>query len=305
MKPKFSGKKRLFLFFAPLALLLLAGAWLVLRDEPPHDDSDLRNYRRAVKDEENGFALLEAILIDVEWPEEWEDQEPVFGHSKNFDRKRAAEIAADNDSVFEELDRCLAMADLQVPPSESLGGSSVDGEGLHRLSYALESRSRLRIEEGKPEEAYEDVMRLVRLGSRLQRAQGPVIDHLLGLGAQGMGIWRLVQLAARAELPPRLLALGARELRSEFHPDALRDALRAEHVALSGDLDQWAAGDTSCCSGVRERSSSPTGRGACLPSGSGASLQSAKLPSSSESSSPCPTRVGRRCTCSGAPARRR
>jgi len=236
-------KKKALLLLALPALAILVGGWVLLRDEPPHDDFDLRNYRRAVKEEENGFALLETILIAVEWPEDWEEQAPLFGHSKTFDRKRAAEFAAENASIFEKVDRCLAMADLQVPPAETLGDSRVDSEGLRRLCHALESRSRLRIEEGKPEDAYEDAMRLVRLGSRLQRAQGPLIDYLGGLNAQGMGIWRLVQMAARGELPPRLLALGARELRSEFHGDALRDALRAEHVAFSGDLDQWAAGD--------------------------------------------------------------
>ena len=242
MKPKFSRKKRILLSLVLLLLAFLVGRCVATRDEPPPDDADLRSYRRSVKDEENGFRLLDLTDAEVAWPEDDEDLGRLFGSSRDFDRVKAAEIARKNAPFFEELDRCLEMPEFQVPGRDDLTADPLHAGGWGDIAHALQSRCRLRIEEGDPEGAYEDALRLIRLGNRLQEAQGLCTEYLMGVASESFGTERLIPMAVRGQLPVSLLRRAIEELWPETRRAGFGDALRAEYAILSDEIDRFAAG---------------------------------------------------------------
>jgi len=239
---RFSRKKRILLSLALLMMAFLVVRCVATRDEPPPNDADLRSHRRNVKDEENGFQLLDSTEAVAVWPEDDEDLGRLFGSARDFDRVKAAEIAKKNAPVFKELDRCLEMPEFQVPEREERIVAHPHAGAWGDIYHALQSRCRLRIEEGDAEGAYEDALRLIRLGTRLQGAQGLYTEYLMGVASESLGTERLITMAVRGQLPVPLLRRAIEELEPETHRTGFGDALRAEYAILSDEIDRFASG---------------------------------------------------------------
>jgi len=244
-EPRLSRWLRIILRMAGIAAVLGMVLWVLWRDELPPDDADLRNYRRVVKDEDNGFRLICLTFDDVAWPEDEEGERLVHGESRTFDREKAAELATSNASVIEKIDQALARRDLQTAALEDMNAPVHDLRGWRRAAHSLSSRSRLRLEEGDAEAAYEDAMRLVRLGSRIQQAQGTLIDYLVGTAVQGIGNQRLAHMAVHGRFPLQVLRRGIEDLAPEVHRRGLGDAFKAEYVEMSSAFDGIVAGTIS------------------------------------------------------------
>jgi len=91
-------------------------------------------------------------------------------------------------------------------------------------------------------------MRLIRLGARIQRAQGTAFECLVGgFAIQGTGIHRLVHMGVHGQLPARVLRRGIEELRPEIARTALADSFKAEYVMLSNSLDLYVQGKVVDC----------------------------------------------------------
>ena len=237
-----SRRVRLILRLVGVVAILGMTLYLLWRDERPPADADLRNYRRNVKDEENGFRLVDLSESDVAWPLT-EDEEPlVESESATFDREKAAEISRRNASLFEKVDRALALPDFQLDAVEHIDVLVPHLLAWRSLALALASRSRLRMEEGRPAEAYEDTLRLIRLGGRIQRAQGTIIECLVGMDIQRMGIRRLLYLSVHGQLPARVQRRGIEELQTEVRRNDLADVFKAQYVMLANTFDLYAAG---------------------------------------------------------------
>jgi hypothetical protein len=229
-----SRRVRLILRLVGITAILGMTIYLLWRDELPPEDADLRNYRRDVKDEDNGFRLVDLSEDDIAWPSDAEEDLLVNCISTTFDVKKAAEIARSNAWWIDKIDAALERREFQVDDEDMKVPRLL---GWRRMAYVLTSRSRLHIEEGRPEEAYEDAMRVICLGSRFQRARGTLIEFLVGAAVQGVGNHRLVHMAIHGELPVQVLRRGMDELGPEIRRNGLADSLRAEYVYMSKMFD--------------------------------------------------------------------
>jgi hypothetical protein len=236
---RFSTKARVVVFLALLALVLAGGAWLVLRDESPPNDAHLRSYRRTVKEEENGFRLVDLKEQDV-----WNDgEEPDLDWSSaTFDQVRATVLIEKNQTVLEKVDRCLALPDFQVEVVEFVGPYPY-ALAWRALGRVLAMRARLHMESGRPGDACEDGLRMVRFGRRIQSSQGSLIVYMQGTNMESSGLVSLMYAASRGDIPLDGLRCGIDVLAGErSHALWLKDALKAEYVGFSEVIDDLAEG---------------------------------------------------------------
>ena len=140
----------------------------------------------------------------------------------------------------------------------------------------LAIRARLHLESGRPGDACEDGLRLVRFGRRIQSSQGTLVVHMRGIHVESLGNVSLVYTAIRGELPIEACRRGIEVLNERLATARwLQDSLAAEYVGLSETIDYMAEGKIveGLSSRVfRSRSSSPTRPSASLARTSGSSF---------------------------------
>jgi hypothetical protein len=225
-----------------LWLVAIAGCFLIgllgiaaffYRDEPPPADADLRSNRRVVPDWSNGFLAIDLGPNAVSWPD---DDEQL--RSATFDVEAARKVIAENEEVLRKLDESLALPDFQVPEFLHWDTAMPYLLEWRSLAYVLCCRARLLLEEGKEKEAFAQCLKVVRLGRRVQEAQGTVIHYLVGSAIHSLGVENIAALARRTRLTPEQLKPFIEELgRLAPSRDGLRDAYCAEYCFLSAILD--------------------------------------------------------------------
>jgi hypothetical protein len=222
---------------AILALFLISLAGVVsylYRDEPPPADADLRSYRRAVQDSENGFLAID-LSNEVSWPD---DDEHLRTTSESLDLEAARKVIAENEEVLRKLDESLALPDFQVPEFVRWDTAMPYLLEWRSLAYVVCCRARLLFEEGREKEAFAQCLKSIRLGRRVQDAQGIVIHYLVGIAIYEIGVENIAAIARRTRLAPEELKPFIEEL-GGLTPsrDGLRDAYGAEYCFLSAILD--------------------------------------------------------------------
>lgn len=260
-------RKRTYLLVGTLAALVVgAGVFLLVlgSDEPPPEVDDLVHYRSELAEADNGFVLLKLEPGVVLWPDdavnqEEEDGEGEGGHdgpatsdlsagddavdglSDSFDAEVAASVVARNRAVLERLEVALDLR-FQLPHPDLSEAWPWILE-LQKLAGVLGTRSRLALERGDAEEALRDVLRLFRLGERVEGSQGGMIAYLLGIGFQEVALEHVSLLLSLDRLSSDvLLALGRRLDGMNPTPRALADAYRAEFVTFRDVVDALAEG---------------------------------------------------------------
>ena len=236
----FSGWKKVAVFSSLLMGLAIAGAWYVLRDESPPADAHLRSYRRSVKEEENGFRLVDLKEQDV-----WSDgEEPVLEwHAAKLDRARAAELVEKNAPLIERIDRCLELPEFQVDIT-SFRGPYHYLSAWTRLAQVIAIRARLHLESRRPVDAFEDALRILRLAWRVQRSQGTSLVYLVGTGLESNGLELLLYIAVQGSIPAERMRSSISLLGDSLSASSwLQDALRAEYAVLSKAFDDLGDGE--------------------------------------------------------------
>jgi hypothetical protein len=226
-----------------LGLIALAGAgWLWLtHDEPPPDDSDLRQVRRVVADVDNGFLAVDLKEGDLDFPKDVRDSCVPF--REDWNPAVAREVVAKNAAVLARIDEALARGDFQVPPFVV----------ETRMPYLLAWRKMADIElarigvfidESKEREAFAEALKLVRLGHRIQGAQGSLIQYLVGLAIKSCGLGAMRDLLPKTGLPAEALRAFPRDIEA-FGADraSWSDTVRGEYGAIVEGLDRTARGE--------------------------------------------------------------
>jgi hypothetical protein len=232
-----------------IARLALLAAWtappaadLFRPDEPPFADGDLMTYRRQVPDARNGFIAVNLDLEEVAWPEDIGPR--LTGQEDPFDSGAASGVVLANEAVFARLETALVAPDFQVPEASGFDDHVGYLLAFRRIAYAVSARGRLRFEAGDEEAACEDALLLIRMGQRIQGAQGPLVSFLTGVAIQSIGCGDLIERLEETGLSPDALARVLRVLAPvDVDVAGFRDALRAEYVILSGAFERLARGE--------------------------------------------------------------
>ncbi|MCI0651599.1 MAG: hypothetical protein L0Z55_06935 [Planctomycetes bacterium] len=220
---------------------LIAAACLLLIDEPPHDDSDLRVVRRAVADAANGIRFLDFPDGTVKWPDPKGFRDSMWLQpGAGFDRRKAERMLESNAEVLQRFDACIAAEDLHVTPGRwsywnSHLSSLVKFSEIRKLVAA---RSWLQYLAGNHRAALDDALALLLLGYRIQNAEGPSGEYCMGLMEAHEAAQHLLILVPKVVLTvEHLRNYAARALSLSPSIDSLQSHLRIDYEFWGTQLD--------------------------------------------------------------------
>jgi hypothetical protein len=223
-----------------VATIVAPAAWLLLHDEPPHDDSDLLLVRRSVPHEENGFFAAEIGNNEAHRPDVAIDELDGPGAAKLL-----GEIESGNAAVFRKLDESLAKPDfliiLPAPEGQTYGRVI----GWWQATDALVLRSRLEARVGSTAAALASAVKSVRFCSRVQRGEGGFECWLAAHSLQ-QALRQLLDLIVSGRLSVQELAACRDVLREvPSQEEVFRLALAVEYQQFAGWVDGFSRGTLS------------------------------------------------------------
>ena len=153
--------------------------WVVVgsRDLPRVDDADLAYALEPIDPAENLATHLDRIASGLTWLEGRDDELVALRRAERFDRRRATALLPRR-AVFERLDRALQLPRFQIPVDE-VEAAAVRLRGWQRIGRVLALRARLHAEAGARDDAFRDVQTLLRLGKRIEAAEGADLLHAM------------------------------------------------------------------------------------------------------------------------------
>lgn len=229
-------------------------------DGPPPDVRDLELAVEPVPDAENGFVLAKLEESDIYWPRSSSDADAADANpdadpdtlaydlatGKKWNEKLAREILEKNARPLEKLEAGLKAPYFQLPPFPDVDVSYDFHLFLaqKRLFFVASIRAWSRFQDGAEREAFEEAMKLVRFGYRLQLAGGPMIHYLVASAIQEMAIANLIHLIERTRLGAGDLEPFCGELsKYSTNPRVVTDCLKHEYAFVSRSVDAMARGE--------------------------------------------------------------
>ena len=190
------------------AAIIAAGAaavWILSRlaSAPAPDDADLLAPLPPVASAQNAFTYLNQAAAVIFWPRAREKEIVGLLSSNGWNAELATELLAKNTAALDLLDQAVACPVLRVPPVQQLNDEDessyfLDWRKIARLSTI---RSSALFHAGKTHEAFEEALRLVRLGHLAENSGGPIVHYMRSGATKWMGLEQLRKLNAQTALP--------------------------------------------------------------------------------------------------------
>lgn len=220
--------------------------WLLWRDEPPPHDSDLRLKRLDIPDEENAFYHLNFPAVLVYEPDY--EAAGLRLHDMATGEKWSSEQAKD---VLEKNEEILGLADRVVLcehfVSKKIKYRSTDLTRRHACVIAgqlLSLRARYLFRFGKEKEAFDEAIKVIRLGNMAQGSQDGVHAYLVGRRVKVTGTKTFLSMLEETALKPEVLGQYVEEL-GEYVSDkeALISTLKSAYANECKIIDALVAGE--------------------------------------------------------------
>jgi len=233
--------------FATVLVVAAASSGWALGEQATPYAADLQVVRRPVSEVDNGFELLLFKANDVYWPDRAEGRlaaRMLAGQWGDGASDLAVKILEHNAMPLERFDHCLRRPQFQFPQSRSNSAWLRTSNEWLRLGRVVSLRAMAKGRAGRGAAAVEDAMRLVRLGHRIEAAQGNLLHWNSGSRLKLVGLSCLARLLPLVELPSLDLVRFARELRNyPAHVIGLQDAYRWEYGVLHRQVDSLASSE--------------------------------------------------------------
>ena len=205
---------------------------------PPNEHDSLECARVVFEDPE-------LTSEDERYQEFSGEYETLFDYNaENFDSALAEVAIRHNRDVLDRLTRALGAKSFQVPEMKGFGDSFAPLTDFNNLASLEGCQMRWKLEQDRPDRAYDAALRVVRLGRRLQAADGVLLVWLVGGAVEQLGLDQLGWLLGRTSPP----AAQRKEIDALTRDDgailtqSLQQTLRAEfwlgRNAVTGSPDQ-------------------------------------------------------------------
>ncbi len=241
MKKKY---KIILIVIAVLAIALFITHKILSWDEPPPQDDDLIIQRADVRDEQNAFYYLKqldrkGILVK---PAEDERLYKMMQGEEEWDCEYVEKIINRNLEVFTVVEKAIRCKVFQPTSPRSYLESDTRNLITDHLSWKAVNLFRQR----KQKEAFDEAVKLVRLGHIMQGPRGNRFVYFRGGYIKRIGFERLRSFATETSLPPDVLRKYIEELASCGVPEqGLINAIKDDYRSICERIDDLAAGRTT------------------------------------------------------------
>jgi hypothetical protein len=220
-------------------LLMVALALLVSSLPQPHRETvnlgELIPQRALVPAESNGYALLmqAAALLS------FSNDPPVLRRYTNWDDVAADGLLRANQSALEVERQAWQKPSLQVEAVTNQAQEFPYLSGWSRLGRLALLEAHRSFDLGRQQDGFDEVMQVMRLGQRIEGAEGAQIHYFVGRNLITLGAEYLRYFAAETTLPASNLVAVAKVL-GDFEPNpvVLRNLLRTEYGLSANCFDE-------------------------------------------------------------------
>lgn len=234
-------------FFFPLAMSLF------FKDIPPIDDRDLQLQKVDIPKEQNAFYDLLEIERYIYHPDNIST--PLQNHikGKTWDENFVQETLAKNEKALALFDEAVKKPKFQNPqtvnPAKILSEIASPSVKLNLLASLKLSRvSSLKAlslsRQEKEIEAFNETIKSVEIGQKLQESQVGITDYLLGIAMKERGLETMQEIIAISKLPPEILVQDAKYLEKfKNNKDGLKNAFKGEYMSTVNSINAFASGN--------------------------------------------------------------
>ncbi len=229
-----------------LGVLVLLYAVLMVRSSLPATvhDQELQLVRARIPAGFNAFDALQTAKSQFWWPKNQGDQIYDLVRDTNWDAALASTVLASNREMLASWDAAANMPAFQVPAIRSFDDDMSYLADWKRLTQVAQVRENVLLHNGQDKEAFDQIVNHIQLGRRMQNAQGPLIQYLVGLAVCNLGLNQMQRWVGRTDLTPGQLKDYLRQL--EPNPDeeaaAFANTIKAEYQCQSKVLDDLRRG---------------------------------------------------------------
>jgi hypothetical protein len=228
------------------ALFALLYGFVFLRSVIPvtiHDE-ELQMARASIPQGSNAFDVLQEAGNQVWWPKDQDRQISNLANNTNWDDALASMILASNRQALASWDAAAKMPDLQVPEIFNCEDSLPYLRVWKELAQLAGARENFLLHHGQEQEAFDQMVRQIQLGRRMQNAHGVLIVYLVGTAVHNVGLTQMQRWAGKTHLTPSQLKDYIRQL--EPQPDkeaaAFASTVRADYHSMIGTIEAFRQG---------------------------------------------------------------
>ena len=230
------------LIIIAVLLVLYVIALVVAGISPTVNDADLRVTRDTLAPGEDGCVIIQTAATSIWWPDEKNQELLDLVSETNWNVSLATQVVATNQSALAAIDAALTTPGFQCV--ELVLNDRMPGlANTKRLSQVAAIQANVLFRQGKEQQAFEQALKIVQLGKRLQESKGPIIYYLVGSAVQGQGLALMRRWTGRTHLSPAQLSEIAQRLNScNDDGSALTLSLKAEYQGYIQSLADIRAG---------------------------------------------------------------
>ena len=194
-------------------------------------DADLLLERQALPRSRNALGYLDRAYRELN------RENPAWDASldESTDSALLVALMEKHQNALSLLEQALELGTLQVPAYDLL--VRVHARGEYEMGQLLGLRARLRGLEGKPLEATEDALRILRLGDMLVRAQDGLGDYGTADELRRMGLAALREHVAQDVSASTLKSILQRVQAFEPDTDVFRESVQLQYSTISSIFD--------------------------------------------------------------------
>lgn len=185
-----------------LALYLLV--LFVSGISPTVADADLRVTRETLASGDNGFKILQSATGNIWWPDDKQNELYSLVSETNWNDALAAETVEKNQAALAAIHAVLAAPGFQADEFVITDDMPYLGN-FKRVSQVAAIQGNILFRQGKEQQAFEQAMKIVQLGRRMEESKGAFIHYLVGSAVQAQGLSVMRRWAGRTHLKPAQL----------------------------------------------------------------------------------------------------
>jgi hypothetical protein len=202
-------------------------------------DAGLRLERADVPQRSNGFFVLLEATNQIWWPRKQRDaiDDLAQATNLNWNAAFAAQVLSSNAAALQAWDRAAELPAFQVPESKFADPIDYlsDWKKFARLASIRENAL---MHEGNEAQAFDEMMKQIQLGQKMESARGALIHYLVGAAVKQIGYAQLRSWAAKTQLSPAALKNYLQQLETQPAAEAAAyaDAMRMEYQFSAGAM---------------------------------------------------------------------
>ncbi len=216
------------------------------KDDLTAEDDDLLVSRIAIPETENAFTYFNQAVEKIYWPEDKEGLIFDIIDGEEWDTSFIAELISQNEQSFNLLEEGLTYSNSQAPESTSLDAPRPEVRLWLKIAQLSSIKATYLFKQGKEKAAFDEAIKVIKIGHMIQDSQGGLIYHLIGMAMKRIGLERLREMVADTTLSPELLRSYVDELGElKANREGLAYALKVDYTVMAKNIDDLSTGEAS------------------------------------------------------------